>query len=157
MAESTGNWAPRALSMALRHLYVEEQAMWSRSGVQQMHWSFTGETTRTPCSGTTEWDSDDSDSTNSQAFQACRSMVEVQEAATPGPRPKQDHGLPRGFQLCEQRANAMPWMSSDVSLPHAGIVCPIARVSILRCPHRTCDGADSCWATADMVAGGKPL
>ncbi|CAE7846227.1 Cacna1h, partial [Symbiodinium microadriaticum] len=82
--------------LALRHLYVEEQAMWSRSGVQQMHWSFTGETTRTPCSGTTEWDSDDSDSTNSQAFQACRSMVEVQEAATPGPRPKQDHGLPRG-------------------------------------------------------------
>mmetsp|Transcript_147003 Transcript_147003/g.208455 ORF Transcript_147003/g.208455 Transcript_147003/m.208455 type:complete len:167 (+) Transcript_147003:113-613(+) len=80
--------------LALRHLYVEEQAMWSRSGVQQMHWSFTGETTRTPCSGTTEWDSDDSDSTNSQVLQACRSMLEGE--ATPGPRPKKDHGLPRG-------------------------------------------------------------
>eukprot|EP00439_Symbiodinium_sp_Y106_P082860 s527_g22.t1 len=74
--------------LALRHLYVEEQAMWSRSGVQQMHWSFTGETTRTPCSGTTEWDSDDSDSTNSQVLQACRSMLEGE--ATPGPRPKKE-------------------------------------------------------------------
>ncbi|CAE7495196.1 unnamed protein product [Symbiodinium sp. CCMP2456] len=92
--------------------------MWSRSGVQQMHWSFTGEPTRTPCSGTTEWDSDDSDSTNSQVLQACRSMVEVQEEATPGPRPKKDHGLPRGFQLCEQRQrDAMDVVGREPAMP----------------------------------------